>query len=406
MGKLDRPRHASGPAVRITRMRKRYPLAMLLILIAVMMLAAALATSAFALPSFTQGSGSTPACETCHSSLGPGTAGDAIHALQTHSTLSCSTCHVVNTQTPPATGQCGGCHSGINHIVLEPTHITKGCTTCHGVSAVITSITPSHTTVGTSVTIAGTGFGAVQGTGTVTFGTTAAAVSSWNGTSIVVTVPASLSPGAVSVRVTRTDGTASAAFSFTVDGTPGPPTIASVTPVSGIVGATVTVTGTGFTGATGVTFNGVAATTFTVVSDTKITAKVPTGATTGAIAVTTSAGTATSATTFGVLIPAKITLKFSGLTAGTIKLGRTVTAKGVVTPLSVGAKVTILIQKKNSLGRFVKFTTKTGLIKALGNYSIAWRTSKRGVFRMQASIGASATHTKAKSLMSKSFRVK
>jgi Cytochrome c7 and related cytochrome c len=106
------------------------------------------------------------------------------------------------------------------------------------------------------------------------------------------------------------------------------------------------------------------------------------------------------------VVKATITLKLSGLTLGTIKLLRTVTAKGVVKPLSVGEKVTLLIQKKNSLGKWVKFTTKSGLVKALGNYSIAWRTSKRGVFRMQTSIAASATHTKATSLPSKSFRVK
>jgi len=82
------------------------------------------------------------------------------------------------------------------------------------------------------------------------------------------------------------------------------PTITSFTPPCGPVGTVVTITGTGFADApspvSSVTFNGTAATAFTVVSDTQITATVPTGATTGAIAVTDSEGTATSATSFTV----------------------------------------------------------------------------------------------------------
>jgi hypothetical protein len=404
MGRTDLPRHAtSGPAAGRTRMRKRYPLAILLVLLVAMVLAAALATTAFALPTFTAGSGATPACVTCHTQ-------SQVHGVGAHQTFfaSCINCHLTgSTGTPPTPGACGACHQGVNHIVLEPTHSTLSCTTCHAVPVSIASITPPHATVGTSVTLTGTGFGVAQGTGTVKFGTTAATVTSWNETSLAVTVPASLSPGAVNVTVTRTDGTASNAFAFTVDAPPAP-TITSFKPASGPVGTTVTLTGTGFSGVSAVTFNGVVATTFAAPNDTTITAKVPTGATTGTIQVTTPGGSVNSATVFTVTVvtPAKITLKITGLVAGVTKLGKTVTAKGAVTPLSVGQKVTLLIQKKNALGKFVKFTTKSGLVKALGNYGIAWRTSKRGVFRMQTSIAAMATHTKATSVMSKPFRVK
>lgn len=54
---------------------------------------------------------------------------------------------------------------------------------------------------------------------------------------------------------------------------------------------TVTITGEGFTGATAVKFNGVDAASFTVNSNTQITATVPTTATSGLISVTTAAGT-------------------------------------------------------------------------------------------------------------------
>ena len=77
------------------------------------------------------------------------------------------------------------------------------------------------------------------------------------------------------------------------------PTLSGFTPTSGQVGSSVTLTGSGFSPATAVSFNGTAA-AFTVNSDTKITATVPSGATSGAITVTTPAGTATSAASFTV----------------------------------------------------------------------------------------------------------
>lgn len=81
------------------------------------------------------------------------------------------------------------------------------------------------------------------------------------------------------------------------------PTITSFTPTCGPVGTVVTITGTGFNDASvvsAVTFGGTAATSFTVSSDTQITATVPAGATTGTIAVTDSEGTATSTGSFTV----------------------------------------------------------------------------------------------------------
>jgi uncharacterized repeat protein (TIGR03803 family) len=64
-------------------------------------------------------------------------------------------------------------------------------------------------------------------------------------------------------------------------------------PVAGKVGEHVIILGNGLTGSTSVTFNSMPA-TFTVVSDTEITATVPSGATTGTVSVVTPSGTLNS----------------------------------------------------------------------------------------------------------------
>jgi uncharacterized repeat protein (TIGR03803 family) len=70
-------------------------------------------------------------------------------------------------------------------------------------------------------------------------------------------------------------------------------------PISGRVGAAVTILATNLTGATSVTFNGTAA-TFTVVSSSEITTTVPAGATTGKLKVVTPGATLSSYVSFRV----------------------------------------------------------------------------------------------------------
>jgi RHS repeat-associated protein len=133
-------------------------------------------------------------------------------------------------------------------------------------------------------------------------------------TSVPVTVTAVASG---STTVTATLNGASAASQVTV--TPPPPTITSFTPTSGTVGTTVTLTGTNYINVQTVTFNGVTA-IFTINNATTLTAVVPSGATTGKIPVSDSAGTAQSATNFTVLpsptvvslLPATLTLTQGG----------------------------------------------------------------------------------------------
>lgn len=81
----------------------------------------------------------------------------------------------------------------------------------------------------------------------------------------------------------------------------GLPPFISLVKRQGRVGSLAQILGQGFTGSTGVTFNGLAATSFHVVSDTYMTAVVPRGTTTGRVVVTTPSGTLTSNADFQIV---------------------------------------------------------------------------------------------------------
>jgi len=88
--------------------------------------------------------------------------------------------------------------------------------------------------------------------------------------------------------------------------------IKKLNPASGVVGTVVTIKGSGFTDATAVAFNGTAASTFTVDSDTQITATVAAGTTSGPVTVTTPSTTLTSRKDFGVLVKVSLAACSSG----------------------------------------------------------------------------------------------
>jgi hypothetical protein len=97
------------------------------------------------------------------------------------------------------------------------------------------------------------------------------------------------------LKITTSDGTATSSSTFKVL-----PRIDSFTPTSGSRGSTVTVNGNSLTGTTKVTLNGRSC-SFTVLSNTQLTFKVPSFfASSGKIAVTTPGGTATTSTSFTV----------------------------------------------------------------------------------------------------------
>jgi len=169
---------------------------------------------------------------------------------------------------------------------------TASTYTYTGIGPVISSIVPfsGPVTGGTSVTIYGAGF---TGAYAVAFGSYAATSFTVIDSGTIVAVAPAQAAGAVYIRVTTLLGTSAlnAASLFTYTGTG--PVVTSVSPASGPVtgGTVVTITGTGFTGATSVSFGGTAASSYTVISANSITAIAPAHSA-GAvyIVVTTGAG--------------------------------------------------------------------------------------------------------------------
>jgi len=98
---------------------------------------------------------------------------------------------------------------------------------------------------------------------------------------------------------TNTGGTANFGTVFSFDVGLGS-FVTFVVPV-GAIGSHAQILGTGLTGTTAVSFNGVPASSFTVYSDTSLAATVPTGATTGTVQVTTPGGTLSSNVVFEVV---------------------------------------------------------------------------------------------------------
>lgn len=142
-----------------------------------------------------------------------------------------------------------------------------------------------------------------------------------NGTAVATGTAISYTPnpgfwGTDEFKYTATNaGGPSAPASATIIVTPPPPVIGTITPAAGseLGGTTVTISGSGLTAAVGVSFGGVAAASYTVNSDTEITAVTPErGAGAADVVVTTDAGDAVAVGGF-VFLSSSATL--SGLTA-------------------------------------------------------------------------------------------
>ena len=166
----------------------------------------------------------------------------------------------------------------------------------------VTAISPTFGPVagGTPVTITGLGFGSAGSLATVTFGLVpATSVTVNSNTQISATAPAGVA-GVVHVTVTVSSAvsTTSSADQYTYVSVP---SVTGIAPSNGSVlgGTSVVITGNNFLGATAVKFGTVNATSYTINSDTQITAVSPASApagTLGPVDVTVTAASGTSTT--------------------------------------------------------------------------------------------------------------
>ena len=167
---------------------------------------------------------------------------------------------------------------------------------------VITSFSPLNGIYGESVEIYGSNFNATLSNNSVTFNGTPATLTSATTTKLVATVPTGSSTGPIQVTVLGRSATS--ATNFVVTSPLPAPIVSGFSPMSGVAGTPVTISGFGFNAniisGNFVTFNGVLA--FVVqASATQLVALVPQGATTGPISVAVVGQIGISASSFDVI---------------------------------------------------------------------------------------------------------
>jgi gliding motility-associated-like protein len=153
-------------------------------------------------------------------------------------------------------------------------------------AAIISSISPNATGANNQVIISGNGF---TGATSVTLGSTAVSSFTVNSSTQITAIVGSGTTGNVAVNTPGGAATLSNGFTFI-----SPPTITNFTPTKTNNGATITINGTNFTGATNVSVGGVSVASYTVVNATQITAVLHRNTISGSVSVTTLGGTAIS----------------------------------------------------------------------------------------------------------------
>jgi hypothetical protein len=217
------------------------------------------------------------------------------------------------------------------------------------VSPQISSVSANYGAPSATITLTGTNFGATQGASTVTFNGVSAAASAWSNTGITVSVPSPATTGNLMVTVS---GQSSNGIPFTVEPAP---SITGISPASGPVGATVTISGQNLLDAQNqvtVSFGGVSLSILNP-SNTSLQVVVPTGAATGTFLVHTN-GVGNSTSTFTVTVPQisslsahygapSATITLTGTNFGATQGASTVTFNGVSAAASAWSNIGITV---------------------------------------------------------------
>jgi hypothetical protein len=206
----------------------------------------------------------------------------------------------------------------------------------------IIAVAPGSGSVGTGVTISGTGFSLTPGQNTVTFNGTGATVTASTATQIVTAVPAGATTGSIAVTAPAGSATSPSAFTVVGSGAPtstSPPTITSFTPSVGNPGTAVTVSGTNFEPVptrNHLNFQHARAAVGTATA-TALGVTVPVGATSGRLTVANPAGAAQSGDDFFVPpldVPAAAVMFTDRIVMG---------GSSVVVALGTGGKVGLVV---------------------------------------------------------------
>jgi len=247
----------------------------------------------------------------------------------------------------------------------------------------INSLSSTAGTIGSPITIFGTGFGNSQSTSEVKFGSLAAIIDFWSDSQIIARVPADAVSGNVTANI---DSYLTNSIYFSVT------SLSSLSPSYGPQGTFVTLNGSNFGSAPGtnfVKFNGLTAVA-NAWSDTQIVAQVPSGATAGNVTVNVN-GVDTNSKSFSVTNITSITpgygpekmsvtiggigfgpaqgtsiLKFNGLTATTIDSWSDSTITATIPDGASSGNVTVSVWGAVSAGYNFSVTKLTSLVPAQG----------------------------------------
>jgi hypothetical protein len=227
----------------------------------------------------------------------------------------------------------------------------------------ISGFSPTFGAPGAQVTITA-GSGTVFNTATqVTFNQTPADFQIQSATQIIATVPTNASSGPITVQVGSTTIVSHDLFALA-------PRIDSFSPLVAGVGTDVSIFGANFTfsnlvAVSSVRFGGVASTVVSVTSDSQIQARVPSGALTGPITVSTFAGTNSSRTNFVVNGAGSVITGFTPSSGSTntevIIDGGDFTSASAVT--FNGTNASFSVTAPSQIHAFVPALATTGLIR-------------------------------------------